>query len=411
MAAALAVVLLGLLTRELGGGRLAQRIAAWAYASTASVLMFGHVLLPATLDLALWLAILWAATRAVLRDSRWWLSAGVLIGLTVGNRWLVAVLAVAIAGGVLLLGPRRALRQPWLWAGVAAAAMLTAPHLAWQAAHNWPQLAMGGALAEGNASDVRATMWILLLVLLGPPLVPVWLAGIRYLWVTPALRPARFLVLTLVVLLAFTLLGATQPHYFMSPLAAMLAAGCVPLGERLEGSAGLARVLVGALVLNALVSAVIALPLLPPGELGRTPVPSISPLAADQVGWPAYVETVAAAYEEALAEHGGQVAIMTTNYGEAGAIARYGPELGLPRPVSGHNHLHRLGGPAPEVDVVLMVGGQAARMVRYFDRCEAAGVLDNGVGVDNEEQGMPVLVCTGPVEPWQQLWPPFAHLN
>src|SRR5690606_18133396 len=63
LAAALAVVLLALLTRELGGARMSQATAAWAYASTASVLMFGHVLLPATLDLAFWLAILWAATR------------------------------------------------------------------------------------------------------------------------------------------------------------------------------------------------------------------------------------------------------------------------------------------------------------------------------------------------------------
>lgn len=411
LAAGGAVVLLALLTRELGGNRRAQAIGAWAYASTSSVLMFGHVLLPATLDLAFWMAILWAATRAALRDPRWWLLAGVLIGLDTSNRWLVAVLAVGIAAGVLLLGPRHTLRSPWLWAGVGAAALLTLPNLAWQAANDWPQLAMGGALAENNAGEVRVGMWILLLVLLGPPLVPIWVAGIRHLLVTPGLRHARFLVVTLGALLVFTFVGATQPHYFMSPLAAALAAGCVPLGERMERRGRVSRALVGWIALNGLVSAVIALPLLPPSVLGLTPVPDISPLAADQVGWPAHVRTVATAYEQAMADHGEPVAVITSNYGEAGAVARYGPELGLPAPFSGHNHLARHGPPADDVGTVVVVGGQTLWVPRVFEECTPAGVLDNGVDVDNEEQGLPVLVCTGPREPWPQLWQRFTHLD
>lgn len=357
------------------------------------------------------MAILWAATRAVLRDPRWWLLAGVLIGLGTFNRWLVVVLGVGIAAGVLLLGPRHTLRSPWLWAGVGAALLLALPNLGWQAGHDWPQLAMGGALAENNAGEVRITMWVLLLVLLGPPLVPVWLLGIRHLWVTPALRPARFLLVTLAVLLLFTFVGATQPHYFMTPLAAVLGAGCVPLGERAELRGRTSRLLVAAIGLNALVSVVIALPVLPGTVLGRTPVPAMSSLVGDQVGWPAYVATVASAYERAVADDGGPVAVITSNYGEAGAIARYGADHGLPQPVSGHNHLHRLGRPADDVGSVVVVGGQTVWVDRFFDTCTGVGVLDNGVGVDNEEQGLPVLVCTGPQEPWPRLWERFAHLD
>jgi hypothetical protein len=29
----------------------------------------------------------------------------------------------------------------------------------------------------------------------------------------------------------------------------------------------------------------------------------------------------------------------------------------------------------------------------------------------NEEQGLPIAVCTGPVAPWTQLWPRFRHLD
>lgn len=405
VAAGAAVVLLALLTRELGGARRAQVIAAWGYAGTASVLMFGHVLLPATLDLALWLGVLVAATRAALRDPRWWLVAGTLIGLTTWNRWLVVVLALSIAAGVLLLGPRNALRSPWAWGGAVASLAVAVPNLLHQAANGWPQLAMGAALGENNAAEVRLLMWPLLFLLLGPALVPTCLAGVRYLWTDPAVRHARFLLVCLVGLLAFTFIGGTQPHYFMTPLAAVFAAGCVRLGARTESY----RERAVPFGLNAAFCALIGLPLIPLAVLGSTPVPAISPLAADQVGWPTYVATVATAYDRAVEEYGVPVAVITANYGEAGAVARYGPGHGLPPPVSGHNHLHTLGGPEENVDTVVMVGH--ARLAAAFQGCTVAAELDNGVGVDNEEQGVAVRICHGPRASWDVLWARFAHLD
>lgn len=405
VAAATAVVLLAVLTRELGGGRRAQTIAAWGYAGSASILMFGHVLLPASLDLALWLGILLAAARATLRDPRCWLVAGALIGLTTWNRWLVVVLALSIALGVVLLGPRSALRSPWCWAGAVLSLLIAAPNLAYQVAHDWPQLKMGEALGVQNAGEVRVLMWPLLLLLLGPPLVPVWLAGIRHLRVTPALRHARFLLVSLVVLVVFTFVGGTQPHYFMTPLAAGFAAGCVPLGDRISGLRDVG-ITCG---LNGVICGLVALPLIPVSIVGSTPIPAISPLVSDQVGWPAYVQQIAAAHDQGVAEYGGPVAIVTANYGEAGAVARYGPGLGLSTPLSGHNHLHTLGGPGENIETVVLLGTE--RMTRQFEQCRTVDELDNGVGVDNEEQAVPVRLCHGPTTTWESLWPGFAHLD
>ena len=47
---------------------------------------------------------------------------------------------------------------------------------------------MGQALADNNAGDVRISMWVLLLVLLGPPLVIIWVAGLWALWRDPRVR-------------------------------------------------------------------------------------------------------------------------------------------------------------------------------------------------------------------------------
>ena len=46
-----------------------------------------------------------------------------------------------------------------------------------------------------------------------------------------------------------------------------------------------------------------------------------------------------------------------------------------------------------------------------FDSCTPAGVLDDRLGVDNEEQGRPVMVCRGPRLPWSALWPQLQHYD
>jgi hypothetical protein len=46
-----------------------------------------------------------------------------------------------------------------------------------------------------------------------------------------------------------------------------------------------------------------------------------------------------------------------------------------------------------------------------FNACEVVGRLDNGVGVDNEEQGTPVRICRGRRASWHDLWPSFQHYD
>lgn len=172
VAAALSVVVVALITRELGGGRRAQTLSAWGYAFAAAPLILGHLLLTSTIDLLVLPLVTWLAMRA-LRSPRWWLAAGAAVGAATWNRWVVVVVVAGLTLGLLLLGPRRALLSPWLWAGALLAAVVAAPNIAYQAAHGWPQVAMGEALAAGNADEVRVLMWPMLAILLGPPLLPV----------------------------------------------------------------------------------------------------------------------------------------------------------------------------------------------------------------------------------------------
>jgi hypothetical protein len=261
------------------------------------------------------------------------------------------------------------------------------------------------------------------LILLGVPLVPIWVAGIVRLLRDPALRAIGLAYPLVCVLL---LLIAGQPYYTMGLLLALYAAGCVPLEGWIDraGSAPTEgpgarktlgrrgrQVLVGAaLALNMAVSALVALPLLPVPVLAKTPIPAINQTARDQIGWPAYVRQVAEAYRALPAADRAVAVIVTGNYGEAGALARYGGRYALPRVYSGQNELYHLGRPPDSATTAIIVGIDGPVESR-FASCGTVARLDNGVGIDNEEQGRTVRVCRGPREPWSDLWPEFRHLD
>ena len=405
LASAASVVLLGLITREVGGDRRAVALAAWGGAFAGLPLALGHVLLTSTIDLPFTLAVVLTVLLALRASPRWWLAAGALAGLAMWNRLLVPVLLLGVVLGLALLGPRGPLRTRWPWLGGLVAVVVGAPNLAYQWLSDWPQLAMGAALSESNGTDVRADLPLILLIAIGPPLVVVWLAGIREAWRLPR---ARWLLVPAALLLVFTVVSGAQPHYPLALLATLYAVGCVPV-SRWVGDHAWRRVLVVGLVgLNAVVSTVVALPVVPVTALGGTPLPDLSILVADQVGWPRYVGQVAQV--AAQADDPGAV-VITSNYGEAGAVARFGPALGLPAPYSGQNDLGTGAGPPESTRTVVFVGWQLPDVEGSFASCSVLARLDNGVDVDNEEQGAPVALCRDPLLPWSQLWPRLAHLD
>ncbi len=292
LCAVAAVFVVALIAREVGGGGFAQGLAAWGSGFGAFALLFGHVFLTASFDLLVWPLVVLFVMRAIVRDQpRWWLLAGVVVGVSMYGKLLIAQLLIALAIGILVIGPRRALLTPWPYAGVILAVVIGLPNLLYQAANGWPQLTMGAALAAENAAEVRVLVWPFLLLLIGPLLAVFWVAGIVGLFRRAGWRSLRFLPLALAVLVVLTFAFGAQFYYPLGLLVVLYAIGCVVVSDwaRTRSRRGIA---IAAVALNALVSAVISLPVIPLGVVGATPVPGINQVVADQIGWPDYVETI-----------------------------------------------------------------------------------------------------------------------
>jgi hypothetical protein len=398
------IPLLVLITREVGGGRLAQAYTAWGMAGASMTLVFGHVLLTASVDLVVWPAALYCIIRAVLRDDgRWWLVAGAIVGASTFNKLLIAVLMIAVAVGLLALGPRKVFRSGWLYGGVAVTVLIALPNILYQASNGWPQFAMGAALSENNADEVRVMMWPFLVLMVGPLLAIFWIAALVDLVRRRDWMPLRFLIVAFGVIVAFVFVAATQFYYTFGILSVLVALGSVPVSRWATGSRGRRVTLWLLLALNAVGCAVTSLPLMPVDAFAATGLSSVNSATAEQIGWEDYVRQI-----EEVAASVDADAIITSNYGEAGALNRFGSG---PPVFSGHNALWDLGSPDADAETVVIVGGQHEGVADLFGACRVVTELDNGNGVDNEEQGAPVAVCTDPLAPWSELWPEFRHLD
>ncbi|MBB6034238.1 ArnT family glycosyltransferase [Phytomonospora endophytica] len=401
LACALMVVLTALLAREFGGDRPQQTFAAVAAAVSGFVIAVGHMVSTSTFDLLLWLVLIWIAVR-LLRggDGRWWLAAGAVAGIGVLNKYLIALLVLALLAGILVTGPRRVLRGPWIVAGVAVAALIAAPNLWWQAAHDWPQLTVASGIGSDDGAENRIMFVPLQFLYLSPLLVPVWIAGLVRLWRAPTLRWARPVAVAYPVMFALTLAGGGKGYYVLPILLALTAAGAAPALAWVKNT-GRRASLTAAVVVAGASSAVVSLPVLPPAALGA--VNGINAEQGEQVGWRELAEATAEVWSRSKPP-----VVFTQNYGQAGAIARYGPELGLPEPYSGHMSFYDWGPPpdaAGGVVILRQKGGDTAAFAPFFTGCVLAATFDNGFGVDNEEQGAELWTCTGTTRPWSVIWP------
>ncbi|MFC4125248.1 glycosyltransferase family 39 protein [Nocardia rhizosphaerae] len=402
-AATFVVVCAGLLAGELGGGRGARALAAGAVAAAALTQTAGHLFGTTVFDLAAW-SLICLLVLKLLRgaDPRWWLAVGVVAGLGVQNKVLIVVPVVVLALALLLTGRREVFATKYFPAAIGIAAALTAPYLWWQASNGWPQWTLSRAIAGGSSGTSDSPIMFVLLQfgLFSPLLVPLWVYGLWRLWRSPY----RAFALAYVVL--FVLFGVVggKAYYLGGMYPVLLAAGSVGLAAVL-GEHRVRWVAVGALLaVNAAMSAVLFLPVFPVADLPETPVLAVNYDAGETIGWPRFVAQVAAARPPGAD-------ILTANYGEAGAIERYGAEYGLPTPYSGHNAYWWWGPPPDTATEVLTVGIPHDRLVALCATVEPLGTIDNGLGIDNDEQGQPLALCRDPLQPWSQLWPHLRTLG
>jgi hypothetical protein len=374
-----------------------------------------HELTTTPLDFVCWAVTLLLVMKLLAsRDPRWWLAVGLSVGVASEAKWNIAFLVAALAAGFLATDARGLLRSRYLLAGCVIAAALAAPDLIWQAAHGWPSIDVFRAL-QGDAGHNRIVYWVAQVLYTGPVLVPIWTAGAIWSVRSAAARPFRPVGIACVAVIVLQFVLGGKAYYSGAAYTFLLAAGCVPterwLAARrpLAGRIPPAARLAGAMLAAAVIAAPVTLSVLPARTLHTVPVQKINYDLGEEIAWPKLVALVSSEYHALPAAQRQHTTILTGNYGESGAIDRYGPGLGLPRVYSGANNFW-LWGPPPAADTAaIAVNLDPAFLHREFRHVHLIATFWNGIGVSDDEQGVPVYVATGLRSTWAQAWPAFRN--
>src|SRR5882762_2507752 len=134
VAVSAAMVIAGLMAKELGGGRREQLLAAIATGIAPVSLAQGAVFQYVSFDY-LWCVLLTYFLLRLLKteDVRWWLAIGAVVGIGMQTKYTMAFFAIGVFVAVVLTPARRYLLSAWLWAGVAVSLLIFLPNLVWQA--------------------------------------------------------------------------------------------------------------------------------------------------------------------------------------------------------------------------------------------------------------------------------------
>jgi Dolichyl-phosphate-mannose-protein mannosyltransferase len=417
LALAVLVAATAAMSRLLGAGRAGQLLAALAAATCGEYLGAMHELTTTTPDFVFWAVTLLLVMRLLAsQDPRWWIAVGTCTGIASEAKWNIAFLAGALVVGLAATDARRLLRSRYLLLACVIAAALAAPDVIWQAAHGWPSLDVFRSL-QNQAGHNRAVFWLGQVLYTGPVLTPVWVTGLIWSLRSAQARPFRPVALACAIAIAAQFVLGGKAYYPGAAFTFLLAAGCVPLERWLAARRSLvsrirpAALMGAAMLAGGALAAPVALSALPARALHTVPLQKVNYDLAESIAWPKQVALVARVFDALPAQQRRRTTILTANYGEAGALDRYGPGLGLPQVYSGNNNFW-LWGPPPAADsAVIAVNMNPVFLRREFAHVRLAATFWNGLGVRDDEQGARIYVATGLKSSWAQAWPAFRDYS
>jgi len=404
------IVFTGLMTRELGGKRLAQGTAALAVALSPMPLFEGTEFQYGTFDFLWWALVAYFTIRLLKSENpRWWLGIGVAIGLGLLTKYTIVFLALAMILGFLFSPARRLLANRWMLGGAAIALLIFLPNLIWQIRHGFITLHFLHFIHLRDVSWGRGDQFISKQFFACANLwaAPLWVAGLLCYLRSPRYRPLAWMYL----LPLSYFVAVKGVFYYLAPAYMMLIAMGAFEGERWVAKLSKAwRIAVKIIFFQGIaVAGVYALVLIVPvttsGPVMHFALQQNEGLR-EEIGWDELVRTVAQIRDSLPPDQRTHLGITTGNYGEYGAIDILGPAYGLPSPIGTTNSEWLRGYPTPAPTTIIVLGLHAEEANEIFTACRLAGHNGNSEGVRNEEsQYHPdIFLCGPPRKPWAELW-------
>lgn len=411
------VVLAGLMAREMKGEWYAQSLAAVIAFLSPAFLRTGHMFQPVCIDIAFWTLYCWLLLKFLnTEDKKYILFFGIAFGLGMLNKYMVGFYLIALVIVLLLTRYRSLLWSgSMLWAALAAF-LIMLPNLIWQYVHDFPVITHMTELSGTQLVNVNAFDFLVDQLLMHAPSLLIWLAGLGFLLFHPKTQPYRIVGYLFLAVIALFLIFKGKSYYTLGMYPVLMAAGAVYAALLIKPLWG--RVLLPLVVLGLL------LPLMPVSvpvvSLDKAPdyfkwvaedlgmesivrwedgqIYTLPQDYADMLGWKEIAQLTEEAYQQAPEKD--KVLIYAENYGQAGAIAHYAPEL--PEPVS-FSDTYLLWAPKTiDAHTLIYVNDELGEDVQnLFADIREIGRVDMPI---SRQHGDRVYLCQEPKQDVKKFW-------
>jgi hypothetical protein len=416
---AVLVVVSGLITRELGGGRKAQILAAISTLLTLTFLAVGAEFGPDAFDELWWSLLAYLIIRIIKRkEPKLWIAAGLVVGIG-----LLSKLTIFFFVGALLISflaipsARKYLKSKWIFVGGLLAFAFIVPMIYWNFVHGWPMVQFYMDFRGDVGGGGPLNFFISQIGQINYLNVPIFLIGLYFFLRSSDAREVRAFGLTYILLYAFMTLIDFKPYYLAPVYPVLYAGGALAIEKSSSISRkGISRIFgsrpyIVCLLIVAILLAPVVMPILSPQTLisvyGETTLQSANGSVAsgesgplpqtlgDRLGWNNMVSTIARVYNSLPASLRNQACIFASNYGEASALNFLGKDLGLPKTISGHNSYYIWGPGSCTGQVLITVGEPLTSAQQVYKNVTLLTTITCQYCMDLENN-LPVLLCTNP---------------
>lgn len=427
LAGALTVWLAGKIARELGGGRFAQFVAALAILATPIFLIFHHWLTMNAFEPLIWLACIWCVLRWINnRSLSSWIWFGVWAGVGMENKYTTAFFLFALVAGLALNAQRKILITKPFWLGASIAGLIFLPNLIWLIRHDFPFLQLMHNIRRTHRDVVRGPVAFVLdqAQIVNPIVFLLVITALIFLFFLARGRRYRSFGITYLVLLTL-FIGLRGKNYYLVPIYPILfATGAVAFEQMTEQSWRWTRgVYVALVVISTVLLAPVFAPILSPDgavryqqrlgfvppKVENQPTGPLPQYFADEFGWEEMARETARVYNSLSSEERARTAVFANNYGEAGAIDFFGPQLGLPKAICNHQSYWLWGPRDYDGSSVIVLGSDGRGDREHFRSVETVARVEHPYS--RRDEWFDILLCRDLNQDLRVIWPELKKYN
>jgi hypothetical protein len=419
------VFLTGIITKQLGGGRYAMVMSAIAVAGCPVYLLFGSFYSMNVFEIFIWTLIMYYTIRILKEDNpKYFIVIGLLLGLGLEMKHTMITYALGFIIGTTISRSRKLLWNKWFLFGLLTAFVILLPNIIWQLKNGMPSLEFyRNAMVNKNISTGPIGILAGQILFIGPIAFLLGICGLIFILINKDFVKYRLFGFTYLILLIILIVSqSSRPDRIAAIYPILFCAGGIAIEKYSQGVKYRIpeKAVLVLLIIGSIVTMPIAVAFLEPEteaaylssigfkmsiEEGKR-TEKIPQWISDRLGWKELAKDVSMVYMSLPPELRQNTVIVSSNYGEAGALELYAKDYPLPRVYSTHNSFHTWGPPSDSIKTFIAIRINRKDLEQRFEkvinawtfRCEYCS---------HPQQSIPIYIARNPNFSIQKEWKNF----